>query len=48
VESRRKSFTLLAEALAGLADLTNLFMISMGRGKNWNLRLEYEIASNYS
>jgi glycosyltransferase involved in cell wall biosynthesis len=33
VKNRRKGFMLLAQALAGLADLTNLFMISLGRGK---------------
>jgi glycosyltransferase involved in cell wall biosynthesis len=33
VDNRRKGFTLLAQALAGLADLPNLFMISLGRGK---------------
>jgi glycosyltransferase involved in cell wall biosynthesis len=33
MEIRRKGFALLAKALAGLADLTNLFVISVGRRK---------------
>jgi glycosyltransferase involved in cell wall biosynthesis len=33
MELRRKGFALLAKALAGLADLTNLFVISVGRRK---------------
>jgi glycosyltransferase involved in cell wall biosynthesis len=33
VDNRRKGFTLLSQAIAGLGDLANLYMISMGRGK---------------